>query len=42
MCPKMISKVCGISAKEEVFNFSNSCWACTNENIIFWIKGECK
>jgi len=38
VCTNLYNPVCGYALKE---TFSNSCFACQNKDIIYWIPGEC-
>lgn len=38
LCMTLYEPVCGYPIQE---NFSNSCFACQNQEIVYWIQGEC-
>jgi len=38
LCMTLYNPVCGYPAKE---TFSNSCFACQNPGVLYWIEGEC-
>lgn len=38
VCTTLYDPVCGYPIEE---TFSNSCFACQNQEVIYWIKGEC-
>lgn len=38
ICMTLYEPVCGYPLKE---TFSNSCFACQNQEIVYWIQGEC-
>jgi len=38
ICMTLYDPVCGYPIKE---TFSNSCFACQNQEVVYWIQGEC-
>ena len=38
LCMTLYDPVCGYPVKE---TFSNSCFACQEQEIVYWIQGEC-
>ncbi len=38
ICMTLYEPVCGYPIEK---TFSNSCFACNNQEVIYWIKGEC-
>jgi hypothetical protein len=38
LCTTLYEPVCGYPLKE---TFSNSCFACQNSEVIYWVPGEC-
>jgi hypothetical protein len=41
VCITLYDPVCGYDFQGEKEMYSNSCLACQNENIEYWVKGEC-
>ena len=41
-CIEIYQPVCGFSSSDEnIKTFSNSCFACIDENVAYWTEGEC-
>jgi len=41
-CIEIYAPVCGFNKDYNKETFSNSCFACSNENILYYLEGECK
>lgn len=41
-CIEVYEPVCGFNSEGEVIKtYSNSCFSCLDENVEYWISGEC-
>lgn len=42
VCHEVYQVVCGYDTKGRYTEYSNGCFACQNEKVVFWITGNCE